>query len=301
MSSPDTTSDDLCRIGDLAERTGVSTHTLRAWEKRFGLLRPVRTSGGYRLYSRADAARVAKMQALRDQGVSAARAAATVLREERTTAPEGTTSRGATAEDSHTDLPEVLIESFVQHTLDFDDAGAHAVLDIAMSSFSVEDAIELVFLPILSRIGDGWATGDLTVAHEHFASLLVRARLMAHTLSWASGTGPLAVLACPAGERHDLGLVAFGVILGRAGWQVRCLGADTPWESIAATVEALEPQVVVLAAVTPEPLAPLPEWLPRLSAAGRIVVGGAGASHLDGVEMLSQSPTVGAAQLAAHR
>lgn len=290
ISSPD----DLCRIGDLAERTGVSTHTLRAWEKRFGLLRPVRTSGGYRLYSPADAARVGKMQDLRDQGVAASRAAALVLLEERsTTTPEVPDTAPA---------PEDIVESFVAHTLEFDDAAAHAVLDSAFCTLSVEDAIELVLLPILSRIGDGWATGDLTVAHEHFASLLVRARLMPHTVTWSTGTGPLAVLACPAGERHDLGLVAFGVILGRAGWQVRCLGADTPWESLVATVEALRPEVVVLAAVAPGPLEPLEEWLPRLRASSRrIAVGGAGAAHLDGVETLSQSPVVGTAQLAGHR
>ncbi|MCD6639241.1 MAG: MerR family transcriptional regulator [Nocardioides sp.] len=286
--------DDLCRIGDLAERTGVSSHTLRAWEKRFSLLRPVRTSGGYRLYSQADAARVTRMQELRDQGVAAARAAAMVLQEDR--------GRGHDpADGAH--QPGDVVAAFVEQARAFDDAGAHAVLDAATSSLSTEDAIEQVFLPALSRIGEGWADGELTVAHEHFASLVVRARLMPHTVAWSTGTGPLAVLACPAGERHDIGLIAFGVVLGRAGWQVRCLGADTPWESLVSAVEALEPDVLVLSAVTPAPLEPLGTWLPRLGAARRVVVGGAGAANgvPDGVEVLLPSLVESAARLAAHR
>lgn len=286
--------DDLCRIGDLAERTGVSSHTLRAWEKRFSLLRPVRTSGGYRLYSQADAARVTRMQELRDQGVAAARAAAMVLQEDR--------GRGHDpADGAH--QPGDVVAAFVEQARAFDDAGAHAVLDAATSSLSTEDAIEQVFLPILARIGQGWADGELTVAHEHFASLVVRARLMPHTVAWSTGTGPLAVLACPAGERHDIGLIAFGVVLGRAGWQVRCLGADTPWESLVSAVDALEPDVLVLSAVTPAPLEPLGHWLPRLGAARRVVVGGAGAANgvPDGVEVLLPSLVESAARLAAHR
>lgn len=286
--------DDLCRIGELAERTGVSSHTLRAWEKRFGLLRPVRTSGGYRLYSRADEARVTRMQELRDQGVAAARAAAIVLQEDRS--GDHDPAAGALQ-------PGDAITAFIEQARSFDDAAAHAVLDAATASLSTEDAIEQVFLPILAGIGQRWADGELTVAHEHFASLLVRARLMPHTVAWSTGTGPLAVLACPAGERHDIGLISFGVVLGRAGWQVRCLGADTPWESLAGTAEALQPEVLVLSAVTPAPLAPLAAWLPRLSAAHRVVVGGAGAAGgvPDGVEVLPPSLVESAARLATHR
>src|SRR5690349_24662351 len=67
------------RIGELSRRLGVSDHVLRAWERRYGLLRPVRTTGGFRLYSEADLDRVRRMQAYLDQGLSAAEAARAVL------------------------------------------------------------------------------------------------------------------------------------------------------------------------------------------------------------------------------
>ena len=73
----------LVRIGELSRRLGVSVHVLRAWESRYGLLQPTRSTGGFRLYSAADEARIRRMQAHLDEGLSAAEAARTVLREER--------------------------------------------------------------------------------------------------------------------------------------------------------------------------------------------------------------------------
>ena len=72
----------LLRIGELSRRLGVSGHVLRAWESRYGLLRPVRSAGGFRLYSEADEMRVRRMQAHLAGGLSAAEAARTVLRED---------------------------------------------------------------------------------------------------------------------------------------------------------------------------------------------------------------------------
>src|SRR6476660_4060995 len=69
------------RIGELSRRAGVSDHVLRAWETRYGLVHPVRSTGGYRLYSEADAERVRRMRGHLADGLSAAEAARTVLAE----------------------------------------------------------------------------------------------------------------------------------------------------------------------------------------------------------------------------
>lgn len=283
---------ELCRIGELAERTGVSAHTLRAWEKRFGLLRPVRTSSGYRLYSAQDAARVTHMQELRQAGVSADQAASRVLAGERLE-PDQRETEGSDPAD--------LIESFVAHVAAWDDAGAHAVLNRAFADRSVEEAVEQVVLPAMRAIGAGWADGTLSVAQEHFASALVRSRLMPLALAWPAGDGPLAVLACPPQERHDLGLLCFGVLLGRAGWRIRYLGADTPWDSLASTTEELRPQVVVLSSIDRTRLAPLRGELKRLRGAQMIAVGGSGAQRLRGVMVLPDQPSDAVSALAHHR
>src|SRR5829696_9445111 len=78
----DPSSPAVLRIGELSRRLGVSDHVLRAWERRYGLLRPVRTAGGFRLYSEADLERVRRMQAHLAEGLSPAQAAQAAIDED---------------------------------------------------------------------------------------------------------------------------------------------------------------------------------------------------------------------------
>ena len=289
------------RIGELATRTGVSVHVLRVWERRYGLLTPIRSTGGYRLYGPSDEWRVHETVRLRATGVSTAQAAAAALTASRQqSAPERATAQDqdvstAPANTSHestkTDLgaPAEGMGTFREQLLEaigaFDDSGAHAALDAALEQLGVEEALRHVVLPVLQETGVRWADGSFTVAQEHFVSNLVRSRLSTMTLAWGSGTGPLAVLACPSGEQHELGLLAFGVVLGRAGWRVRYLGANTPVATLASAVSSLRPDLVVLSAVQTEPLAAAADALGQLSPSAQsalkeahLVIGGAGAT-----------------------
>src|SRR5688572_749022 len=108
-------SEGLVRIGELGRRLGVGPDRLRAWERRYGLLQPVRTPGGFRLYSEEDARRVREMQALLERGLSAAEAAGAVLASRRSSAPR------MALDDARAALAAALAE--------FDDVGANAVLD----------------------------------------------------------------------------------------------------------------------------------------------------------------------------
>ena len=88
-------------------------------------------------------------------------------------------------------------------------------------------------------------------AQEHFASTLIRERLLGLARQWDYGRGPRAVLACPPGERHDIALICFGLALGAAGWRILFLGPDTPIDTLTGVSQALDADVVVLAATTP--------------------------------------------------
>ena len=112
---------------------------------------------------------------------------------------------------------------------------------------------------------------------EHFASNLIRGRLLGIGRGWDSGNGPRAVLACAPGEQHDLGLIAFGLTLNRRGWRITYLGPDTPVESLVDTAGRLEPDLVVVAATARRRLTPLVEPS-LLSAARRAAVAGSGAT-----------------------
>lgn len=237
------------RIGELASRTGVSAHTLRVWESRYGLLRPARTVGGYRLYGPDDEARVREVAALRDRGVPAGEAAARVLQRERTHGEEFGAAAGA---DGSVPPAAAAVEALLAATAALDERAGAAALDEVLASRSVERTVTEVLLPYLRRLGEEWAAGRMTVVEEHFGSSLVRRRLSTLTQAWGNARGPLAVLACPPGEAHDLALLAFGVLLGRGGWRVRHVGADTPVSELAEVCDRLRPDLVVLAATRAE-------------------------------------------------
>jgi len=256
----------LVRIGELSRRTGVGVDTLRAWERRYGLLRPDRSPGGFRLYGAFDEERVRAMKSLIDSGVSAAEAA-------RLAAAEAHAVPGQAAEGS--DHAERLAKALDR----FDEADANAILDDAIARFTVEALVDRVLLPVLHEIGTRWESGDVSVAEEHFATALLRGRMLALGRNWGAGHGPLALLACPPGELHDLGLVAFGLVLRANGWRVALLGSDTPIGTISDAVGKLAPDVVVLAAVTSGPFEAVEKEIEGLADATPVLIGGQGASE----------------------
>src|SRR3954453_6609185 len=252
----------LVRIGELSRRTGVSAELLRAWEQRYGLLRPERSSGGFRLYSQADESRVRRMTALIASGVSASEAAA-----------RATSDEPVTPDSAVTDELAGALRRALDH---FDGEAAHDVLDRLLAAVSVEIAISQVLVPLLHELGDRWETGTATVGQEHFASNLVRGRLLGIARGWASGSGPAFVLACPPGEEHDLGLMMFGIALARRGARVLFLGADTPVATIAETVGDVEPEGVVIAVSRSVPLAAAASELRAMARDVAVYIGGPG-------------------------
>jgi methanogenic corrinoid protein MtbC1 len=111
---------------------------------------------------------------------------------------------------------------------------------------SVEFALTEVLIPYLHELGERWAGGEVTVAQEHFASHLIRGRLVGLAQDWGAGGASRCVAACLPGEAHDLGLVMLGLLMARRGWQVTFLGADTPLDSLESAVRTLRPSLVIL-------------------------------------------------------
>ena len=272
------------RIGELARRTGVATELLRAWERRYGLFTPERTAGGYRLYSEDDVQRVRRMRELLGTGLSAAEAAR-----------QAGSEPPALAEVA----PAAAAAAGLRRALEqLDDAAAHAAFDRLLADYSTGAVLAGVVLPLLHELGAGWERGEISVAQEHFASNLLRGRLLGLARGWDRGSGRRAVLACPPGERHDLGLVIFGLSLRELGWRITFLGADTPPDTIVETVERLEPEALVLAVTDPARLAGVADAVGRLRDTRTTVwVGGAGARALDGALVLEGSALEAAEQV----
>jgi MerR family transcriptional regulator, light-induced transcriptional regulator len=229
------------RIGELGRRVGVSEHVLRAWERRYGLLRPERSPGGYRLYSAADERRIRRMQAHLAAGLSAAEAARAALSEEQAGPPGRTGSAGG---EGMANPAEDLADRLDR----LDEPGAQAALDRLFAGFTTETVLRDTLVPYLHELGERWERGQASIAEEHFASNLLRGRLAGLARGWGYGNGPCAVLACPPGEQHDLGLLMFGIVLYRCGWRVEYLGASTPIAELARVAGRVNADVVVLAA-----------------------------------------------------
>ena len=277
------------RIGELARRTGVATELLRAWERRYGLLAPERTDGGYRLYSDDDVRRVRRMRELLATGLSAAEAARQASAEPRS--PDAERREDSAPVSASAELRGALEQ--------LDDAAAHAAFDRLLAHYSTRAVLADVVLPLLHELGAGWERGEISVAQEHFASNLLRGRLLGLARGWDRGAGARAVLACPPGERHDLGLVIFGLALRELGWRITFLGADTPPETVVETVRRLEPEALVLAVTDAARLDGVVETAARLADTRTAVwIGGAGAAEVDGASVLVGSPLDAAEQVA---
>jgi MerR family transcriptional regulator, light-induced transcriptional regulator len=265
----------LLRIGELSRRLGLSDHVLRAWESRYGLLQPVRSAGGFRLYSGADEQRVRRMQAHLARGLSAAEAARAVLREG---GVPGVDPAGPAGPVLAASAIGELAAALRQALDDFDEQTAQAVLDRLVSDLSLAAVLRDVVLPYLAELGDRWARGTASIAQEHFASNIIRGRLAGLARGWGGGRGPRAVLACPPGEQHDLGLMIFGIVLNRSGWSIDFFGSSTPVEEVERVVAATHPDLVVLAATRPEFLDPLRAELAALARRAPLALAGAGAT-----------------------
>jgi DNA-binding transcriptional MerR regulator len=264
----------VLRIGELSRRLGVSDHVLRAWERRYGLLRPVRSTGGFRLYSEADLNRVRRMQAHLSEGLSAAEAARAAIDEDRP-APASRYTGDLVRPDGLADAVEALTLALDE----FDEPAAHAVLDRLLSTLTVETVLREVVLPYLHDLGERWQLETASVAQEHFASNLIRGRLASLGRGWGHGHGPRAVLACAPGELHDLALLAFGIVLNRNGWRIEYFGANTPVDDLIRRAGAERPDLVVLAAARPERFDGLIEDLIRLARVAPLALAGAGANR----------------------
>jgi len=250
------------RIGEFARRVGVSPELLRAWERRYGLLRPVRSSGGFRLYTDEDAERVAHMRGALNEGLSAAEAARAAL------------DRGQPSQGLLEDAEARLLAAIER----YDEAAVDAVLDASFAAFGLEAVLREVILPTLKQVGVAWELGTLEVSQEHFASNLIRGRLLSLARLWSRGGGPLALLACAPGETHDISLLAFGLLLRSHGWRILFLGADTPISTLAQTAKTTRPALAVLTSFDPALLQAEKTALRRLSKIAPLVLSGPGAS-----------------------
>jgi methanogenic corrinoid protein MtbC1 len=209
------------------------------------------------------------MQRLVSGGLAAAQAARLVL--------SGDEPAPRTVSEPATTLTEAAAN--LTASLDrLDEQAANTALDRLSAAYTVETVLQEVVLPYLHRLGERWEAGQVSVAQEHFASNLLRGRLLGLAQGWGQGRGPGAILACVPGEHHELGLLAFGVALRRRGWRITYLGTDSPIGAVADITRSVQPAAVVLLSMNPEGFLDHAPDIEKLANQVQVMIAGPGAT-----------------------
>ncbi len=262
------------RIKTVAEMTGIPRNTILAWERRYGLVTPERQPNGYREYGDEDVAMLRALKASVDAGQSPSEAIS-LLR------ARSANRRTAPPVLADQDLLEQVRAGLTEALIAYDRREADQLFE-RTSGLSYARQVREILFPVLREIGERWAAGAITVAHEHFASGWCRDQLSAMLLHLESGpvSGPLALCACFPGERHELGLMGLAVLLALDGHRIAWLGADVPLADLCLAAQEQSPALLCVSIVTPvQPHLVLgfAQQLRRaVPARTRILIGGAG-------------------------
>lgn len=225
-------------VKSAAQLVGISSSTLRAWERRYAVTEPKRTAAGYRIYSEADVELLRRMAELVESGQTPSLAAEQVLQASEIRAEP---DHGATA------IGGQLGNTLVNSAVDGDSEAITAALDKAFARSSYEAVIDDELMPALAALGDGWACGVVSVAAEHLAANAVLHRLAGTYAAAASRTGgPRVLIGAPAGTHHELGLLAFATAARRRGLTTDYLGANVPTEDWIKAIAIADAAAIVL-------------------------------------------------------
>ncbi len=243
-------------IGVAAERTGLSPHVLRMWERRYALVEPDRSDGGRRLYSDAEIERLRLLHQLTLGGRSIGQVAdlddeelVELLRED-----ERARARAPTEPDERTLGPdaEEAVQSCITAAAELDEDALQRTLRRAAALLGVPRFLEEVAAPLLHTLGEAWHSGAATPAEEHMTSAVLRRVVESAMVSMEVGDeAPLVVVATPEGERHEIGALMAAATIRAEGWRVRYLGADLPAVEISDAAARTGARAVALSTVYP--------------------------------------------------
>lgn len=270
-------------IRAVADETGLSVHTIRAWERRYGVIAPVRTQSNRRMYDERDVLRLKLLHRAVEAGHSIGMIAGL---------PTEELGRLSTASDRHAAMPSEVAPRLLGHAieaLDALDANAfEAVLVRASYINGIDALVDDVIVPLMKEIGRKWQAGELTIAQEHLASAVVRTHLERTRLSiQPSRAAPRMVAATPAGQHHEIGAMMAALAAAAIDWNVTYLGPNLPAEDIADAASRMRASAIALSLVHPRADPKVEDELRRLgNILGKgfpLVVGGEAVQTYGGV------------------
>jgi len=248
-----------------AQRTGLSAHVIRIWEKRYGAVKPGRTGTNRRLYSDEELERLSLLREVIHGGHSigaVAQLPTSKLRQLASRAENGVVEPGV---EATTLTPTQVREECIEAIKQLDSHRLTNLLRQSETELGAQGLLRRVIAPLAQVIGELWREGTITAAHEHFASAVLRVVLgqTAHAFARAENA-PVLVVGTPTGQLHELGALLVGAAATNLGWRILYLGASLPAAEIAGAARQHRARAVALSLVYPEDDPHLEEELTRL-------------------------------------
>ncbi|WP_273129077.1 MerR family transcriptional regulator [Metabacillus sp. HB246100] len=230
-------------IKAVSKMLGIQAGTLRAWERRYNMIAPIRNESGHRLYSEEHIKILKWLLNKVNKGFTISQAV-NLLETNQVSYNE---NKDFPMKEEEQDRSVDLMDELLHALLSFDENEAHELLNRAFSLYSVDKVVIEILGNLLVKIGDLWEVGKITSAHEHFASSFLRSRIgmILHTLP-VDGLLPKVVAVCGPEESHELGLLIFTLYLRRKGFEVIYLGASIAEGDIDIVLEEVKPEFLFL-------------------------------------------------------
>ncbi|MEO5722545.1 MAG: MerR family transcriptional regulator [Chthoniobacterales bacterium] len=278
-------------INYVSRQSGLSVHVIRIWEKRYGAVRPVRASNNRRLYTEEDVARLRLLKQATDAGHAISQIGTASLAElEDLMREAGRVPKPAhaTRREEKMELTGQLIDQAIVCISDLDGSALRRLLERAAVELGSPAVLQNFIAPLAERVGDLWRDGEITIAHEHFATSHITEFLASFARPYAENVlSPHLVLATPPGQLHEMGAIIVAAAARSHGWRTTYLGAALPIEELVGALRNIQPRAVGLSIVYPpddralrRDLAKLRELLPEDCA---LLLGGRSASGYDDV------------------
>jgi len=270
-------------IKAVSQATGLSVETLRAWERRYGIVVPQRDELGRRLYRPEDVLRLRRLREATDRGHPIGRLAR-LDDQQLADMLDGSGSAPLQA------TCNAFVERILEAAQRFRAAECEQSLTLAIATLSPQSVTRDVLQPLLREVGERWHRGELTIAQERMVSSAVRRHVSLVLDTYARNAHrPAIVFATLPGERHELGLLMSAMICASLGFKVHYLGPDLPPEEIAHFAREVGAIVVALSVVMLDSLPTLPAQLDVLAremgSGVELWLGGAGTAGLSSREL----------------
>lgn len=238
----------MYNIKMVSQMVGIPAVTIRAWERRYAVPKPIRAESGHRHYTDSDIEELRWLKTQTEQYGLSISHAVELLKQKKLQNPLPAMS-GHQAEISFEPWIQPLYEALIR----FQMSEADKLLETSFAIFQYETVFHRILAPLLRQVGDAWEAGKISVAQEHYISQYVHQRFSQFFRTLHTNPAlPKVIALCPPGEHHQLGLLLFSLFLRRKGTEVLYFGSDTPFDGLERALQANPVRWVAISLTNPE-------------------------------------------------